>query len=51
MWSDAGSIHFRIFAIEPHGQVYERMMNAQTICFYAPSAFTNLKLELMAVLK
>ena len=39
------------FAIEPHGHVYERMMNAQTICFYAPSAFTNLKLELMAVLK
>ncbi|QYX48255.1 type VI secretion system baseplate subunit TssK [Pseudomonas tussilaginis] len=39
------------FAIEPHGLVYERMMNAQTICFYAPSAFTNLKLELMAVLK
>ncbi|MNM77202.1 hypothetical protein D3C81_890480 [compost metagenome] len=39
------------FAIEPHGHVYERMMSAQTICFYAPSAFTNLKLELMAVLK
>lgn len=39
------------FAIEPHGQGYERMMNAQTLCFYAPSAFTNLKLELMAVLK
>ena len=39
------------FAIEPHGLVYERMMNAQTICFYAPSAFTNLKLDLMAVLK
>ncbi|MGO1206848.1 MAG: type VI secretion system baseplate subunit TssK, partial [Pseudomonas putida] len=39
------------FAIEPHGNVYERMINAQAICFYAPSAFTNLKLELMAVLK
>ncbi|MFJ3485570.1 type VI secretion system baseplate subunit TssK [Pseudomonas sp. NPDC090202] len=39
------------FSIEPHGQVYERMMNAQAISFYAPSAFTNLKLELMAVLK
>ncbi|MNF14696.1 hypothetical protein D3C80_2170070 [compost metagenome] len=39
------------FAIEPHGTVYERMISAQAICFYAPSAFTNLKLELMAVLK
>ncbi|WDY60271.1 type VI secretion system baseplate subunit TssK [Pseudomonas sp. PSKL.D1] len=39
------------FAIEPHGPVYERMMNAQTLCFYTPSAFTNLKFELMAVLK
>ena len=39
------------FSIEPHGQVYERMMSAQAISFYAPSAFTNLKLELMAVLK
>jgi type VI secretion system protein ImpJ len=26
-------------------------MSAQAISFYAPSAFTNLKLELMAVLK
>ncbi|MNZ65299.1 hypothetical protein D3C78_834870 [compost metagenome] len=39
------------FSIEPHGRVYERMMSAQAISFYAPSAFTNLKLELMAVLK
>ncbi|QKZ02390.1 type VI secretion system baseplate subunit TssK [Pseudomonas eucalypticola] len=39
------------FSIEPHGRVYERMMDAQAISFYAPSAFNNLKLELMAVLK
>jgi type VI secretion system protein ImpJ len=39
------------FSIEPHGRVYERMMAAQTLAFYAPSAFTNLELELMAVLK
>lgn len=39
------------FAIEPHGRVYERMMAAQTLAFYAPSAFPNLSLELMAVLK
>ncbi|WP_313298713.1 type VI secretion system baseplate subunit TssK [Pseudomonas sp.] len=39
------------FAIEPHGRVYERMMSAHAIAFYVPSAFKNLKLELMAVLK
>ncbi len=39
------------FAIEPHGRVYERMMDAQAISFYAPSAFINLKLELMAVIR
>jgi len=39
------------FSIEPHGRVYQRMMDAQAIAFYVPSAFANLKLELMAVLK
>lgn len=39
------------FSIEPHGRVYERMMKANAIAFYIPSAFKNLKLELMAVLK
>lgn len=39
------------FSIEPHGRVYERMMKANAIAFYVPSAFKNLKLELMAVLK
>jgi len=39
------------FAIEPHGAVFQRMMQAQAVAFYVPSAFTNLKLELMAVLK
>jgi type VI secretion system protein ImpJ len=39
------------FAIEPHGRMYRRMMEAQAVSFYTPSAFTNLKLELMAVLK
>jgi len=50
-----GAIPMRLdnqyFAIEPQGQVYERMMKAQSICFYVPSTFTNLKLELMAVFK
>lgn len=39
------------FALEPRGQMYERMMAAQAIAFYVPSGFTNLKIELMAVLK
>ncbi|ALM53986.1 type VI secretion system baseplate subunit TssK [Halomonas huangheensis] len=39
------------FALEPRGQMYERMMSAQAIAFYVPSGFTNLKIELMAVLK
>ncbi|MBA1245058.1 type VI secretion system baseplate subunit TssK [Pseudomonas japonica] len=39
------------FAIEPHGRVYQRMLEAQGVSIYAPSAFINLKLELMAVLK
>jgi len=39
------------FALEPKGRMYERMMAAQAIAFYVPSGFTNLKIELMAVLK
>ncbi|WP_417329783.1 type VI secretion system baseplate subunit TssK [Halomonas cupida] len=39
------------FSLEPRGQMYERMMAAQAIAFYVPSGFTNLKIELMAVLK
>lgn len=31
--------------------MYERMMSAEAIAFYVPSGFTNLKIELMAVLK
>ncbi|MFQ3788486.1 type VI secretion system baseplate subunit TssK [Halomonas sp. A29] len=39
------------FALEPQGRMYERMMAAQAIAFYVPSGFTNLEIELMAVLK
>ncbi|MBS8268251.1 type VI secretion system baseplate subunit TssK [Halomonas litopenaei] len=39
------------FALEPRGRMYERMMSAEAIAFYVPSGFTNLKIELMAVLK
>jgi len=39
------------FALEPHGPVYERMMESQAIAFYVPSGFKKLNIELMAVMK
>ncbi len=38
------------FAIEPHGALYERMAQSQSIGIYVPSGFRELKLELLAVL-
>jgi type VI secretion system protein ImpJ len=37
------------FSIEPNGALYERMIASNAIMIYAPSGFTNLKLELLAV--
>ncbi|WP_341675232.1 type VI secretion system baseplate subunit TssK [Niveibacterium sp. SC-1] len=39
------------FAVEPHGAIYERMMQAQTMAIYVPAGFKDLKLELMAVME
>jgi type VI secretion system protein ImpJ len=39
------------FSIEPHGPIYERMLQAQSIAIYIPSGFKDLKLELMAVIE
>jgi len=39
------------FAIEPHGALYERMLQAQSVAIYVPSGFRELKLELLAVLQ
>lgn len=39
------------FAIEPHGPVYERMLQSRAIGFYVPKGFKDLRLELMAVLR
>jgi type VI secretion system protein ImpJ len=39
------------FSIEPHGAIYERMLQAQSIAIYVPSGFKDLKLELMAVIE
>jgi type VI secretion system protein ImpJ len=37
------------FSIEPHGSLYDRMMQASSVMIYAPAGFPNLKLELYAV--
>ena len=37
------------FALEPQGQIFERMRQARSICIYVPQALLELKLELFAV--
>jgi type VI secretion system protein ImpJ len=37
------------FSVEPHGPLYERMIQSNSIMIYAPAGFQNLKLELFAV--
>ncbi|TCS39481.1 type VI secretion system protein ImpJ [Paucimonas lemoignei] len=37
------------FAVEPHGQLYERMIAANAIMIYVPAVFKNLNLELIAI--
>jgi len=37
------------FALEARGDLYERMLQSQTITIYAPSGFNELKLELIAI--
>ncbi|MEC5386386.1 type VI secretion system baseplate subunit TssK [Uliginosibacterium sp. H3] len=39
------------FSIEPHGPIFDRMLQAQSIAIYVPSGFKELKLELMAVIE
>lgn len=39
------------FAVEPHGQLYERMLQSQSVTIYVPSVFRELKLELLAILQ
>jgi type VI secretion system protein ImpJ len=38
------------FSIEPKGAMYERMLQAQSICIYVPAGIRGLKLELIAVI-
>ena len=37
------------FAIESKGAMFERMLQAQSICIYVPSGIRDLKLELLAI--
>ena len=37
------------FSIDNRGELYEAMMKAQAIAIYAPSTFTELRMELFAI--
>lgn len=37
------------FSLEPRGALYERMLQAQSVCVYAPAGLPDLGLELIAV--
>lgn len=39
------------FSVEPHGPIYERMLQAQSVAIYVPSGFRDFKIELMAVIE
>lgn len=39
------------FSVEPHGALYERMLAASTMMIYTPAGFSNLKLELFAIME
>lgn len=39
------------FALEPHGEIYQRMLQARSICIYVPQTLAAVKLELLAVFR
>ncbi len=39
------------FALEPRSPIYERMLQARSVCVYAPKALPPLKLELIALFR
>lgn len=39
------------FAIEPHGELYEQMLEQESICVYIPNGFSDLSIELIAVIE
>nr|WP_228128733.1 type VI secretion system baseplate subunit TssK [Acinetobacter rudis] len=41
-------VHY--FEIEPHHELYQRMMDAESICVYIPTGFQDISVELIAVI-
>ncbi len=39
------------FAIEPYGDLYEQMLQQESICVYIPNGFNDLSIELIAVIE
>ncbi|WP_338088528.1 type VI secretion system baseplate subunit TssK [Niveibacterium umoris] len=39
------------FSIEPHGPLFERMLQAQSVALYVPSGFRELRVELFALVQ
>lgn len=39
------------FGLDPHGTIYERMLQARSVCIYVPQALSGLQLELIAVFR
>jgi type VI secretion system protein ImpJ len=39
------------FALDPHGDIYARMLQARSICIYIPQTLAHVSLELMAVFR
>lgn len=38
------------FEIEPHDELYQRMLDSETICIYVPAGFQDISIELIAVM-
>ncbi|WP_174875427.1 type VI secretion system baseplate subunit TssK [Vogesella oryzae] len=39
------------FALQPHGDIYSRMLQSRSICIYVPQTLSGLNLELIAVFR
>ena len=39
------------FEIEPNNELYQRMLDAESICIYIPAGFQDISIELIAVMQ
>ncbi len=39
------------FALEPHGDIYQRMLQSRSVCIYVPQTLADIRLELIAVFR